>query len=152
MKKLIFTLLLCTCFASLLAQTEDEKAIKSVIDQLFSGMRKTDSSMVKTTLGETCFLKTVVKTKSGETRLMEEKVPSFLKAVGTTHDGIYDERLLSYDIKIDGEMAIAWTPYEFWVSDQFSHCGVNVFTLMKTGQGWKIIGIVDTRRKQGCKG
>jgi hypothetical protein len=149
MKKLLFLLLLAFS-TSLLAQSEDEKAIKATIDQLFAGMRKTDSSMVKATLGETCFLKTVVKNKSGETRLMDEKVAGFLKAVGTPHEGIYDERLLSYDIKIDGEMAIAWTPYEFWVSDQFSHCGVNVFTLMKTSQGWKIIGIVDTRRKAGC--
>jgi hypothetical protein len=152
MKKQLFLLLLSSFSLGIFAQTEDEKNIKTVIDQLFTGMRKTDSSIVHATLGESCFLKTVVKTKSGETRLLDEKVSEFLKAVGTPHEGIYDERLLAYDIKIDGEMAIAWTPYEFWVSEQFSHCGVNVFTLMKTSNGWKIIGIVDTRRKQGCKG
>jgi hypothetical protein len=57
---------------------------------------------------------------------------------------------MSYDIKIDDNMAIAWTPYEFYITDKFSHCGVNVFTLIKTEQGWKIAGIIDTRRKEKC--
>ncbi len=47
-------------------------------------------------------------------------------------------------------MAIAWTPYEFYVNDKFNHCGVDVFTLMQTAKGWKIMGIVDTRRKENC--
>jgi hypothetical protein len=61
-----------------------------------------------------------------------------------------DEQLLSYDIKIDGDMAIAWTPYKFYFNDKFSHCGVNIFTLIKREQRWKIMGITDTRRRQGC--
>jgi len=28
-------------------------------------------------------------------------------------------------------MAIAWTPYTFYFNDQLSHCGVNVFSLIK---------------------
>jgi hypothetical protein len=40
--------------------------------------------------------------------------------------------------------------YTFYVGDQMSHCGVNAFQLMKTTEGWKIIGITDTRRKDNC--
>ncbi|MEM0542129.1 hypothetical protein WFZ85_05850 [Flavobacterium sp. j3] len=56
---------------------------------------------------------------------------------------------MSYTIQVDGEMAHAWTPYEFYVNGKFSHKGVNAFTLFKDGSleasGWKIIHIVDTR-------
>ena len=129
------------------AQSE-ESLIKVSIDRVFDAMRANDSTLLKTVLHTSCFLKTVVKSKEGDVKLLEEPIQAFIKAIGTKREAyIYDERLLSYDIKIDGEMAVAWTPYEFYVNNQFRHCGVDVFTLMKTAEGWKIIGIVDTRRK-----
>ena len=47
-------------------------------------------------------------------------------------------------------MATAWTPYEFWYKEKFSHCGVNSFQLMKIENEWKIIYFVDTRRRSDC--
>jgi Putative lumazine-binding len=147
--KTLFTLSLLIFSITSFAQIE-EASIKATINQLFEGMRKTDSTLLKETLGPSCFLKSVFKTKTGEIKLQEDAMQKWITSVGTKHTGIYDERLTAYDIKIDGEMAVAWTPYEFYISDKFSHCGVDVFTLMKTEKGWKIIGIVDTRRKEGC--
>jgi hypothetical protein len=63
----------------------------------------------------------------------------------------WDERLLGYNVQIDGSIAHVWTPYEFWFNDTFSHCGANAFTLVKTDTGWKIIHIIDSRRKNSCK-
>jgi hypothetical protein len=62
----------------------------------------------------------------------------------------FEERILSYNIQVDGSMAHAWTPYEFWFNEKFSHCGVNSFQLFKEGDEWKILSIMDTRRKEGC--
>jgi hypothetical protein len=59
----------------------------------------------------------------------------------------FQEKLLSYTIQVDGAMAHAWTPYEFYVNGKFSHKGVNAFTLFKDKDTWKIIYIIDTRRK-----
>jgi hypothetical protein len=47
-------------------------------------------------------------------------------------------------------MATAWTPYKFYLDKTFSHCGVNAFQLFKSENGWKIISILDTRRKEPC--
>jgi SnoaL-like domain len=55
------------------------------------------------------------------------------------------------EIKIDANMAMAWTPYKFYIGENFSHCGVNLFTLVKLEQDWKIVNIIDTRRRQGCE-
>ena len=59
----------------------------------------------------------------------------------------FEERLLGHTIHIDGPMAIDWTPYEFYVNGKKSHSGVNVFTLYKDNGQWKIVAIIDTRRK-----
>lgn len=54
------------------------------------------------------------------------------------------------NILIDGNLASVWTDYKFYIDDQFSHCGVNSFQLFKGKDGWKVIYIIDTRRKENC--
>ena len=150
MKKLLFVTLMFFTLTTF-AQT-DEEQIKGTINQVFDGMRKNDTTLVRQVLHPSCFLKSIGKNKTGEVNLQEDPISGWLKQIGTKREGIVlDERLTSYHLKIDGEMAMAWTPYEFYVNDRFNHCGVDVFTMMKTDKGWKIIGIVDTRRKENCK-
>ena len=47
-------------------------------------------------------------------------------------------------------MAHVWAPYEFWYNGEFSHCGVNSFQLFKEEDTWKIIYLIDSRRKEDC--
>ena len=74
----------------------------------------------------------------------------FIRAVGTPHKEVWDERIYNVKITTDGPMAIVWAPYKFYRGETFSHCGVNVFTLIQTANGWKIKEITDTRRKENC--
>ena len=46
--------------------------------------------------------------------------------------------------------ATIWAEYDFYLGDQFSHCGVDVMWLAKLATGWKIIALSDTRRREGC--
>lgn len=83
--------------------------------------------------------------------LKQQKISDFLKSiVSIPKTTTFEERILSYHIKVDGEMANAWTTYEFWRNGTFSHCGVNSFQLFKENEDWKIIYIIDTRRKDVC--
>ena len=146
---MIFSILFAN--QSELSAQSDTLAIKNTIDLLFEGMESFDSTKVKSVLATDAFLKSIVKTKTGETKIILETTQEFVSMTGIKKEDVrIGERLLSYDIKIDGDMAIAWTPYEFYINDIFSHCGVNVFTLSKLERTWQIIGIVDTRRKTDC--
>ena len=62
-------------------------------------------------------------------------------------DVVVEEKILSYNIQVDGTMAHVWTPYEFYMNGKLSHYGVNAFTLFKENEKWKIIYVIDTRRK-----
>ncbi|MBT28313.1 MAG: hypothetical protein CMO01_01540 [Thalassobius sp.] len=129
----------------------EEKAVIKCIDKLFDGMRAGDSSMVSQVFHESSRLQTV-STKTGKTVLRNETIANFLKAIGTPHDIVWDERILSYDVKIDGAMATVWTEYAFYAGEKFSHCGVNAFQLFKDDEkGWLITQIIDTRRVEDCK-
>lgn len=151
-KTLLLTFFYCVTALVVNAQENETLAVRAAINQLFDGMRANDSLLIKAVLTENTTLHTVVQDKTNEHLLEKTDINAFIKAVGTKRPEVQlDERLSGYDIKIDGGMAMAWTPYSFYVNDKFSHCGVNVFTLMKTRTGWKITAITDTRRKANCE-
>lgn len=128
----------------------EKKAVQKTIDLLFDGMREGDSSKVSQAFHTSARLMTTFVDKEGNPRLIEEEIQGFLSAVGTPHNEVWNEKLTSVKIQIDGNFAQAWTKYEFYVDENFSHCGVNAFQFMKDSEGWKIIQITDTRRKTDC--
>ena len=131
-------------------QESEEAAVKTTIGQLFEGMRKGDSSMVKGAFAPGAILQTIASPAGGGTRLRTESLQGFLEAVGKPHTDVWDERITYGHIAIDDKLAAVWTPYEFYLGGQFSHCGVNSFQLVKLDGQWKIVYLVDTRRKT-CK-
>ena len=129
----------------------DEVMIKETIMTMFNGMRKGDSTMVHSAFADKAIMQSIDKDRAGKMAVRDGGLKGFLNAVGTPHDQVWDERIEFGNILIDGPMASVWTPYEFYLGDNFSHCGVNSFQLFKGEKGWKIIYIVDTRRKEDCK-
>lgn len=155
MKNFLLVLIGFICYVQVFSQekqfSDQEKEIIKPIDLLFNGMRKGDSSMVRSAFHSEATLSTTFTDPKGNARFEKEKVDDFVKAVGTVHKEIWDERILNYNILISDNLAQVWTEYEFYVDDKFSHCGANAFLLFKDQQGWKIINITDTRRRENCK-
>jgi ketosteroid isomerase-like protein len=154
MKRIFLLFILITVAIPTFAQNEmdsDEAQIKAVIDQLFDGMRAADSTKIRAVVYPNSTLKTTFIDKKGNAQLHSESMEKFIKSVGSEHKGVYNEKIWSYDIRVDGTLATAWTEYSFYLDEELLHCGVNAFELFKSGEGWKIIGITDTRRKDNCK-
>lgn len=141
-------------FAILLAipafSQSEEAEVKAVIASLFDGMRAKNADQIGAVFSENAIMQTIEAT--GETGVVKAgSVAEFVKGIGSLPaEAKLDERITGYQINIDGPMATAWTPYEFYFNDEFSHCGVNSFQLVKMAEGWKIVYIIDTRRKDGC--
>jgi hypothetical protein len=150
MKKILTLALFLITSNTIFAQQTETAAIKQTVNTMFDAMRKGDSTLLKSVFSKDMVLQSVSNDKEGKAVLSTENAAAFLKAIGTPHAAIYDERIVFDVIKIDGDLASVWAPYKFYLGDKFSHCGVDVFQLMKTGDGWKIIYIVDTRRKDNC--
>lgn len=128
-------------------QAAEETQVQLPIKQLFLGMKSGDSSLVRSAFAPGSRLETITKDKEGRTMVKNTDLKQFFATIGSQPAGALDERLAGMEIKIDGEMATAWTPYEFWFKGQFSHRGVNAFQLVKLADDWKIWSIIDTRRK-----
>jgi len=150
MKKMILLNLILFFTFKLFAQQTATDAVKQTVNTMFDAMRKGDSTLLKSTFAKGMLLQSVSNSKDGKANLSTDSADDFAKAIGTPHNGVYDERIVFGDVKVDGDLASVWAPYKFYLGDKFSHCGVDVFQLMKTADGWKIIYIVDTRRKDNC--
>lgn len=130
------------------AQNADETAVRATIDRLFDGMKHNDSAAVRSVFHPSARLQSIAN-RQGTPVLVTESIDGFVRAIGTPRPGVVlDERLKSYAINIDGDMATVWTPYEFYLGDTYSHEGVNAFQLFRAPDGWKIIQICDTRRRK----
>lgn len=136
--------------ANAATRPSDETDACQVVDKLFDGMRNGDSTAVRSVFTKQCTLTSISKNAADSTVAHKGTVDSFVKAVGTPHKDKWDERIYEVKVSIDGPMAVVWAPYKFYLGDKFSHCGVNVFNLIKTNTGWKINDITDTRRKDAC--
>jgi hypothetical protein len=150
MRKILLTLIFITGSLMAYCQSDQTAAIKQTINTLFDAMRKGDSTLLRSVFSKDMILQSVSNNKEGKAVLSTEKADGFVKTIGTPHLLVYDERIVFDAIKIDGDLASVWAPYKFYLGDKFSHCGVDVFQLIKTPDGWKIIYIVDTRRKDNC--
>lgn len=152
MKRLILLVFLIS-FSTSLAQEEFSKEdAKAIVDTFFEGFHKGDTLLMSQLLMPDAVLQTAFKTGKGEDKVVTDSIDKLLTAIANRPvEQKWDERLLSYSVQIDGNLAHVWTPYEFYVNDTFSHCGANAFTLTKTKDGFKILHLIDSRRRASCK-
>lgn len=150
----IITILIAIVFSvGISAQNQsEEKTIKKVISTFFDALHQGDSTLMKSTLHKDLKIQTTFTNKEGDKQLRTQTKAQLLKGVASKKvSDKYLEKLLSYTIKIDGNLASVWTPYQFYLNGNFSHCGANSFQLFNNNGQWEIIYLVDMRRRSNCK-
>jgi len=146
-----FLVLLTSLFSSHVVQAQGtEDSVKAVVNNLFTAMRTADGALLKSSFSESAILQTITRNKEGKAVVVTENISELADFVNTLKKDSADERIQFEAIKIDGPLAIVWTPYSFYHNGRFSHCGVNSFQLVRFDGIWKIQYLIDTRRKQGC--
>ena len=138
MRNLFLLLFLFPLLAMGQSPTKDEEQIKAVILKTFSAMKSVDSVALKSCFTSNALLH-ISQVKPEGNVVREVPATKFIQNVMTRKPGEMDERVLSWGpILIDQEIATAWVPYEFYLNGKFSHKGVDVFLLVKTGNEYRI--------------
>ncbi len=149
MKKIVWVILImvsANCFSQN-ASKKDEIKIKKIVNQFFESLNKQDTILYKKMLlleGQVWSINNTLEPSSYSMRFFRDDLRTF------DPKEILEEIPFSYDIKIHDGNAMAWVPYEFRVNGKFTHCGIDIFTLTKTNDGWKIINASYTRNLKGC--
>lgn len=126
----------------------DKKQILEKVELFFQALEKQDTNLYKSVF-MTEATGWAIRTRNDSIITSTWRTADRVKRLKNPAS-IVEEKLLSYEIKVHRQIAMAWVPYTLSVSGQFSHCGVDLFTFIKTDQGWKINTCSFTVEPDGC--
>lgn len=129
------------------APAREHAQIVGVVNELFEGMRTKDEATLDRVLDDELAL-VAIDERSGTTVTSGTK-ESFIRGI-VNSPRIIHEVMWDAEVRLDGDLATLWAPYELWLDDQFSHCGFDSIQLVRNGDGWRIVGVAYTRRSEGC--
>ncbi|MGQ0714413.1 MAG: nuclear transport factor 2 family protein [Gemmatimonadaceae bacterium] len=130
------------------AAPDERAAVLAVVQRLWDGMKARDTALVRSVFDSAAVLSRVAD-QNGTLTVQSTPISRFIEALGRSTDE-WNETMHSPEVRIDGPLAAVWTEYDFHLGTRFSHCGVDAFQLLKTTEGWKIVALSDTARREGC--
>ena len=61
------------------------------------------------------------------------------------------ERMFDPEVRIRGDLALVWSRYDLWIGETFSHCGTDLFELIRRDGRWLLLHASFTRERTGCE-
>ncbi len=124
---------------------EDRAAILSTVQALFDALATGDGQLLREIMHPDVLMHSVERaadgTRSGSTSTRDELIA---RLEGS--EAVLTERMFDPEVRISGDLAMAWTPYDFYIGDDFSHCGADALLLTRgDGDSWTIIALSWTR-------
>ena len=144
----LLTALLLLIPAYSLAYASDEDDVIATVQKTFDGMAAHDAAMIRSTMLPEARFYFVRDAGAPATTAAED----FTTRIASMQGGLLERFTSRPQVMIRGRMAQLWGEYEFLRDGKFTHCGVDVATLFKTADGWKIAALTYTAETTGCKG
>ena len=133
---------------TLSAQDPEAAAVRDVAETFLLALSAPDTATLADLLAPQAMLYSVRDGTDGPV-LGPRTAQSFLEGIGGEDRSLL-ERMWDPTILVRGNVAVVWTPYDLHLDGRFSHCGIDVFTLLKGTQGWKITGVTYNVVREGC--
>jgi hypothetical protein len=135
--------LVCVAAATpLFAVTPAEQEVLVPVNAMFAGMAKRDAAAIKQ---PTLPGGMMVLMRDGKATQMS--FDAFAERVGKPSKVQIEEQIHDPLIKIDGDLAMVWAPFEFFADGKVDHCGTDLFNLVHSEGKWLIAGVADTGHK-----
>jgi hypothetical protein len=133
---------LLTVPGTLVAQgvREDSLAVLAVADSSLAALSRNDFVAFTDWMLEGATIASVSESAQGRrVRLRTRETDR-----ASTNTNRLMERGFAGTAMVDGPIAMVWLPYDFYVNGTWSHCGVDIFTMVKDDAGWKIASLAYT--------
>lgn len=69
---------------------------------------------------------------------------SWAPYINRTGKSTFTERGFDATARVQDRVAQVWMPYDLYIGDKWSHCGVDTFTLMKSEGRWRVAALIYT--------
>ena len=129
-----------------LPSDEDRAAILSVVQSLFDALAERDGDTLRALLHPDVVMRSVEVAGDGERSIATSTLDDLVARVEGSEE-VLTERMFDPEVRISGDLAMVWTPYDFYVGDTLSHCGADVFVLVREDDTWRVTGLSWTRQQ-----
>lgn len=130
-------------------QPGEEAAILDVVDRFMQAISGSDMEALAA-LQMSDGMTYVARPVEGGGTTIVARPNSYWVDPANADDRIYRERYWSPTVLIRGDIALVFTPYEFWIDGETSHCGVDTFDLVRTEGHWRIANAMWTVERTAC--
>lgn len=145
MKKIILSIVftLAISVSAFAQKSDDAKDALAVVNKMFAEMANHNPAAIAELWTKDSNLAAVIKRKDGKTALVSFTGEKFSQNFAEKKDEIKEDM---YEQKtfVDGNVAMVWGRYVFFIDGKISHCGLNSFQLVKTDSVWKIANAAST--------
>ncbi len=124
----------------------EKEMVIAKVQQFFDILASKDTSNADNVIYKKGFALSVRENKDakGEEKIVRYRgFDTFAEELAKTKNQ-FKEVMSNPTVLIHKEVAVVWAPYKFYVDGKYSHKGVDAFTLIKTGEGWKIASVAYT--------
>lgn len=135
---------------------EDREAVLGVVQGVLRAINEADPVLMQGLLTDGATVTRVFRGGSREAGGDGSAVSTidraaFIQGTSDPEQGFL-ERIWDPRIRIHGDLATVWAPYDFYLGGEFSHCGVDTFQMVRTPRGWRVHGLVYTvARPPACE-
>ncbi len=125
---------------------DSKQEVLNVVNEFFHTMEKKDSVAFNNLFLQNAYAYSV--RQQGDSTLVRNSILKANSSKNTLKERLREEEII---IHINKNVAAVWAPYDFWINNKHSHCGYEVFTLVKKDGYWKIASLTYSVNKEGCK-
>ena len=149
---LVFVLLGCQAAAGQAPSTAspDQAAVLAVVDTFMRWVTSSDPSALQSFRFDGAT--TTVASPGPDGRVQITRRPFNPAAPAASPRPESRERYWNPTVLVRGSIAVVWAPYEFWRDGKTTHCGIDVFDLVKQDGVWRVANIMFTVEPDACPG
>lgn len=128
----------------------DSTAIMQAIAVFFDGLADKDSTAMLSVVDRDMRVVLTSSKANGDPLMRSIPIVDFARFIVGQEDTPMLETYWNPRVRVHDNLATVWINYNFYLNDTLDHCGEDTFQFFRSLEGWKMIALADTQRRDGC--
>ncbi len=123
--------------------------VLAAVEALFAAMLAHDAAAIAAIVEPQGLVTAVTSDAGGDTMVNTRSWADFAAGLAQGHS--IRERMFAPEVRVRGDLAMVWARYDLFIDGNFSHCGTDLFELVRRQGRWRLLHASFTRERAGCE-